>query len=256
MLLPLLVPGVVAAAVGYLLFVGLGEWGGLPTASLAVPNLPDYDNTRVLDLLLAVVVGVLAALLISHVRKLATVLDRLSSAPGRMLPWLLAGGLSVGLLGVLVEQTGVDIDQLMFSGQSGVPLVIDDSVPVLLAVVAAKALAYGITLGCGFRGGPIFPAIFLGVAIATFAVAIFDSSVTWAVAVGAAAGMAAGSGLLFSSLLFSALLVGSPGIDVMPCSVFAAVGAWLTSAALSGHLPGRQPDATTGTPAPGPPAAT
>jgi hypothetical protein len=37
-LLPALVPGMVAAAVGYVLFVGLGSWGGLNTTALAVPT--------------------------------------------------------------------------------------------------------------------------------------------------------------------------------------------------------------------------
>jgi hypothetical protein len=38
-LIPMLLPGLVAAAVGYVLFVGLGSWGGLDTAPLAVPGL-------------------------------------------------------------------------------------------------------------------------------------------------------------------------------------------------------------------------
>ena len=61
-----------------------------------------------------------------------------------------------------------------------------------------RALAYAICLGCGFRGGPVFPAIFLGVALAMLAVIAFDMSPTLALAVGTAAGMAAMTRLIFS----------------------------------------------------------
>jgi H+/Cl- antiporter ClcA len=109
----------------------------------------------------------------------------------------------------------------------------------------AKAIGYGISLGCGFRGGPVFPAIFLGIALAAFAHIWFDTSPTWAVAVGAAAGMTAGTRLIFSSLLFSGLLVGTAGLDALPAAVLAAVAAWLVVTALATR------DDATGEPDPG-----
>ena len=63
-------------------------------------------------------------------------------------------------------------------------------------------------MGSGFRGGPVFPAIFIGIAFAELAHVWFDVSPTLAVAVGAAAGMAAGTRLLITSTLFAGLLVG------------------------------------------------
>ena len=47
-------------------------------------------------------------------------------------------------------------------------------------------------------------------------------------AVGAAAGMAAGTRLLITSTLFAGLLVGHAGADAVPAAVLAAVAAWLT----------------------------
>ena len=79
---------------------------------------------------------------------------------------------------------------------------------IVLLVLTTKAIAYAICLGCGFRGGPVFPAIFLGVGVATIPVIVFDMSPTAAVAIGAGAGMAAGTRLIFASLLFAGLLVG------------------------------------------------
>jgi hypothetical protein len=62
-------------------------------------------------------------------------------------------------------------------------------------------------------------------------------SPTVAVAVGAGAGMAASSGLLFSPVLFAALLVGSAGQDAVPAAVLASVAAWLTVTALEHRRP-------------------
>ena len=101
--------------------------------------------------------------------------------------------------------------------------------PVL---VAAKGLAYAICLACGFRGGAIFPAIFLGVGFAMFPVVWFDVSPTVAVAMGAAAGTAAQARLVLSAMLFAAVLVGSQGTDTVPAAVLAAVASWLTTTAL------------------------
>jgi H+/Cl- antiporter ClcA len=232
-LIPALLPGLVAAAVGYLLFIGLGDWGGLDEVGLAVPNLPAYDGTSVLDLVLAIAVGVLTALVLIPVRRLALVIDQ-RAAHRRLLPTLLVGGLVVGLLAETATLLGADHEEILFSGQAAVPLAIaEDSVGVLFVILVAKALGYAVSLGCGFRGGPVFPALFIGIVIAASADVVFDTSPTWAVAVGAAAGMGAGTTLVFSGLLFSMLLVGTPGLDAMPAAVLAVTAAWLVRVALA-----------------------
>ena len=117
---------------------------------------------------------------------------------------LLAGGLAVGLLAQLADLLGATSQEILFSGQAAVPDVVDEnSTRVLIVIIVTKFLAYGVSLGCGFRGGPIFPAIFLGVALASLAVVWFDVSPTLAIAVGAAAGMAAQARLLIAPLLFA-----------------------------------------------------
>jgi H+/Cl- antiporter ClcA len=96
----------------------------------------------------------------------------------------------------------------------------------------AKALGYAVSLGCGFRGGPIFPAIFLGVALTSFCVVWFNTSPTLAIAVGAAAGMAAQTRLLITPPLLAVLLVGKAGLDTIPAAVLTTVATWLTLMAL------------------------
>jgi H+/Cl- antiporter ClcA len=232
-LMVVLLPGFVAAAIGYVLFVGLGDWGGLSSQSLAVPDLPSYTGTHVYDLLVGVVVGVVAAVIVAGVRRSA---ERLfDEGPARFgMPLLLVGGgLAVGLVAQTADWLGADSQDVLFSGQSGVPAIAaTDSTKILLVLLVAKAIGYAISLGCGFRGGPVFPAIFLGIAVAEFAHTWFDVSPTLGVAVGAAAGMAAGTRLLITSTLFAGLLVGSAGFDAIPAAVLAASAAWLTMQAL------------------------
>jgi H+/Cl- antiporter ClcA len=78
----------------------------------------------------------------------------------------------------------------------------------------------------------VFPAIFLGAALATFPVIWWDVSPTLAVAIGAAAGMAAVTRMLLTPILFAALLVGPTGADAVPAAVVAAATAWIVIAAL------------------------
>ncbi|HET8754927.1 MAG TPA: chloride channel protein [Solirubrobacteraceae bacterium] len=232
-LIPTLLPGFVAAAVGYLIFVGFGDWGGLDTPGLTVPDLAPYQGTHLLDLLVAIAVGVLTALAIVVIHRFTHDVAERAEQRRTMPVLLLAGGLAVGLLALLADALGADANEILFSGQSAIPeLIHEQTTSVLLLILAAKAAAYAVTLASGFRGGPIFPAVFLGIGIATLPVVWFDVSPTLAIAVGAAAGMAAQTRFALTSMLFGALLVGSSGLDAVPAAVLATVAAWLTATAL------------------------
>ena len=232
-LLPVILPGFVASAVGYLIFVGFGDWGGLEAQGLVVPNLPPYNGTHLPDLLVAIAVGILGALVVVAARRLAGPLDERARRRADLPLLLVGGGLAVGLLAQTADWLGADSQDVLFSGQASVPdLVASDSTKIVLILFVAKAVAYAVSLGCGFRGGPVFPAIFLGIALATFATVWFDVSPTLAVAVGTAAGTAAVTRLLVTSSLFAALLVGPQGTDAVPAAVLAACAAWLVTQAV------------------------
>ncbi|WP_433559776.1 chloride channel protein [Pseudonocardia xinjiangensis] len=232
-LIPALLPGLVAAAVGYLVFVGLGDWGGLGTTALTVPDLPPYPETTVLDLAVAVAVGVVVAVVIGAARRLATAVEVQSR--GRIAVPLFAGALCVGALALAVRALGGDSQDLLFSGQSALPgLAAQTSLWTLVVLLVAKALAYAVCLGCGFRGGPIFPSIFLGIGVAMVPAILLGQSPTIAVAVGAAAGMVATTRLLFAPVLFATILVGTGSHDAVPGAVLAAAAAWLTLNAMGG----------------------
>ena len=243
MLLPVLIPGFVAAAVGYLIFIGFGDWGGLEAPGLVVPNLPLYDGTHGYDLLVGVVVGVLAAVVVVGVRRIAMRVIGVGKRRG-MTFLLLGGGLAVGLIAQLADALGANSQDVLFSGQASIPVLVSDDVTtkVLVILIVAKFLAYAVSLGCGFRGGAIFPALFLGIALASLTVVWFDVSPTLAVGVGAAAGMAAQAKLLISSMIFAGLLVGTENSDAAPAIVLAAATAWIAVTALERRVDAQAPN--------------
>jgi H+/Cl- antiporter ClcA len=232
-LIPVLLPGLVSAAIGYLIIVGLGNWGGLGASTLSVSGLPPYRGEHVRDLVVALVVGVVTALVVAAVRRIAVGVDGRGLRRLGMPVLLVAGGAAVGILAIAANALGADSQEVLFSGQSSLtPLVATTSVKVVLVLILAKGLGFAICLGCGFRGGSVFPAIFLGVALTTLAVIVFDVSPTLAVAVGSAAGMAAITRLLFAPLVLATLLVGSQGADAIPAAVVGTAAVWLTLAAV------------------------
>lgn len=233
-LLPALLPGLVAAAIGYELFIGFGNWGGLHETGLHITGLPVY-HSQVIDLVEAVAVGVVTGIAIVLIRKLAyLVSDR---AKGRLGLFLLAGGAAVGLLAEIARLLGANSQDVLFSGENAIPnIIVLTSAATMLVLLVTKSIGYSVSLGSGFRGGPIFPSIFVGVAIASFCHIWFHTSMTWAVAVGCAAGMSAGSKLVFAPLMFSLIITGTAGVDAIPAAALGMVAAWLTSMALRTKL--------------------
>jgi H+/Cl- antiporter ClcA len=232
-IIPALLPGFVAAATGYVIFLGLGDWAGLSAPGLTVPDLPLYDGTSIRDLLIAIVVGVALALVLALVRRYAKQLAAAGPKRLGLVGMLLIGGFAVGLVAIVADALGANSQDVLFSGQTSIPaLIAETSTGVIVVLIIAKAIAYAISLGSGFRGGPIFPAVFLGVGIATLPVIWFDMSPTFAIAIGAAAGLAAEAKLILSAMLFGSLLVGSAGVDAISGVVLAAAAAWLVTTAL------------------------
>lgn len=237
-IVPILLPALASASVSYLLITGLGSWSGLPIAGLVVDDLPAYDAVLLGDLLVAVLVGIVMAGVAVGLRRLAAGVAALEVRTGR-LPLLLGGGFGVGLLAWTAGLLGADPLDVLFSGQTSISPLLQASGATLVALTLAKALAFVLSLGSGFRGGAVFPAVFLGVAVADVAVLAFGMSPTVAVAIGTAAGTAAMTRLLVSSVLFAGLLVGRAGLETLPVATVAAIAAWLAAAGLDAFLAGR-----------------
>src|ERR1700729_686020 len=159
-----LLPGLVAAGGGSLIFIGLGLWSGLGPFSLAIPHLPVFGQPDAAEFGWALVIGLLAAFVGSGIRWLALLLR--PHVERRMILLTPVVGLAVaGLAIAFAAGTGKSSAEVLFSGQTQLgPLVTSSAnytVAALLLLIACKALAYGASMS-GFRGGPIFPAMFIG----------------------------------------------------------------------------------------------
>jgi H+/Cl- antiporter ClcA len=228
-----LLPGFVAAGSGGLIFTGVAGWSGLHQQNLALPGMPAYDTVRLADLAWCGLVAVAVAVIVVAARHAGFGVAR--HAVERPALALVVAGLLVGVLAVLFRALADrPVDLVLFSGQSAMPaLVAEGSAGVLLLLVVVKSLAYALSLGAGFRGGPVFPAIAIGAAVAVAAADVLPGlAVTPAVATGVAAGVAAVLRAPFSAALLSSVLVGAAAVDVAPLSVLGAAVGVLTVIAL------------------------
>ncbi len=228
-----LLPGFVAAGTGALVFTGVTGWSGLHQLTLSLPSLPPYESVHVTDLAWCLVMAVVVAALVVAIRHLAhRVAAQSVLGPVGL---LVVAGVGVGVLAVVFRATADrPVDLVLFSGQAELPAVIaEGSAWVLILLVVAKGLAYALSLGAGFRGGPVFPAIALGVAAAMVAANVLPGlSTTPAVAAGIAAGTTAVLRVPFTAVLLVSLLMGPSAFDVAPIAVLAAATAWLVATAL------------------------
>ncbi len=215
-------PLIVALTTGFLLQVGIEDWSGVPDLNLAVPGLPEYTTVQWIDLGLAIPVALVAGLIVVIARRLGGVFaDRFE---GKQLAALLVGAVVVAAAALLMRAiTGESVSLVLFSGQEQMPELLSVAgVGTLIAVVLFKGLAYAASLGAGFRGGPIFPAVFLGVGVGTAAAILVSSAnLSAMVAAGIAAASAAGLRMPFSSMLLAVLLCAAAGPAV---TVLAGVG--------------------------------
>jgi H+/Cl- antiporter ClcA len=228
-----LLPGFVAAGTGALVFTGVAGWTGLHQANLSLPSLPPYESVRITDLAWCLVVAAVVSVVVVAIRHLAHGIAAQSSLGPVAL--LIVAGLAVGALAVVFRATtDRPVDLVLFSGQIELPAVIaEGSAGVLVLLVLAKGLAYALSLGAGFRGGPVFPAIAIGVATAMVAADVLPGlHTTPAVATGIAAGTTAVLRVPFTAVLLVSLLVGPSAFDVAPIAVLAAAVGWLVATML------------------------
>jgi len=246
-----LVPGLLAAGIGSLVFIGLDAWTGFGTFSLALPGLPPFARPDIAQFGWALAIGVIAALLGSGIRRLALVLR--PHVERRMLLVTPVVGLVVaGLAITYAEVTGKSSSDVLFSGQNQLgPLLANSagySVGVLLLLVACKGLAYSASLS-GFRGGPTFPAMFIGAAGGMAMSHLPGLSLVPGVAMGIGAMTVVMLGLPLTSVMLATLLLLSDGLAVTPLVIVAVVVAYVVSLRLT---PARAPEPTAAAPAAAP----
>jgi H+/Cl- antiporter ClcA len=226
-----LIPGLLASGIGFLVFIGLDAWTGLGTTSLVIPNLPSVGPPTVAEFGWALGIGVAAAILGSGIRWLALFLK--PHVERQVVPLTLAMGLAIGGLAVaFAVGTGRSPNDVLFSGQLALGPLLQHpasySVAALALLVACKGLAYGGSLS-SFRGGPIFPAMFLGAAGGVLLAHLPGLETIPAAAMGIGAMSAVLLRLPLTSVLLATLLLLSDGLLVMPLVIVAVVVAYVLS---------------------------
>src|SRR3954451_4819467 len=234
-LLLVLVPGLLAAGLGTLIFLGLDSLTGLGTFSLAIPGLPAFDHLTVAVFGWALVLGALAPFLGRGISGLAVAVR--ARVEPRMLLLTPVLGLTIGALAVgFAEATGKDASFVLFSGQSALGPLVDHStewsIGALLLLCACKSLAYALSLS-SFRGGPVFPAIFIGAAGGMLASHLPGLPLIPAVAMGIGAMSTVMLTLPLTSTLLATLLLGADGVQAMPVVIVAVVVAYVVTARIT-----------------------
>jgi H+/Cl- antiporter ClcA len=228
--------GLLASGIGALVSTGVGSWDGLSSSDFALAplTLPDFARPDLTDFLWTVPFAVSIALVVFAIFALARRLQPVVMR--RPLLTLPVAGLAVaGLAIAFAEATGEDVSYVLFSGQESLGSLVEASggwsVTALALLLAFKGLAWSISLA-GFRGGPTFPGLLLGVAAGLLASHLPGFATTPAVAVGMGAAMAAVLRLPLASVVLATLLTSHVGAGVEPLIILGVVAAYLTSTVL------------------------
>ncbi len=245
-----LVPGLLAAGVGSLIFVGLDSWTGFGTFGLVTPKLPPSASPTGAEFLWAIAIGIMAAVLATGIKRLALALR--SVITGRSLLLTPVAGLAIGLLVLLfTATTDQSASFVLYSGQDQLPTFLEGAAGwtagALVMLIACKGLAYGISLS-SFRGGPVFPGLFIGAAGGVALSHLAGLPMVAGAAMGMGAMTTAMLGLPLTSVLLTTLFLGSDGITLMPVVIVAAAVSYVASARLTPPVA-----AEPATPAPPPP---
>ncbi|MFY9929096.1 MAG: chloride channel protein [Streptosporangiaceae bacterium] len=237
MLPVILLPGLMSAGIGSVVFIGMGHWTGLSSSaySLGPLSLPPFSTLTAAEFGWAILLAFTAALATLALADLARwSADVVARRPWLLLPAaaLVVGGLAIGF----AQITHQPADTVLFSGQDSFSSLIKQGSALSLSTLAFlllfKGLAWSISLG-NFRGGPTFPALFIGAAGGLLAAHLPGFSETPAVAVLMAAAAVSILELPLSAIIITLLLTSKAGIATGPLIIVAVVVAYLTIQTLS-----------------------
>jgi H+/Cl- antiporter ClcA len=224
-------PGLLASGIGALVFVGLDNWTGLGSFSLALTSVPPAVPPTLATLGWALVMGVAGALLGWLIRSVGLWLRPIVHLNRVLVTAAL--GLLIGVTAMAYQLiSGRSFTQVLFSGQDALPELVEHAadypLAVMILLIACKAIAYGLSLSA-FRGGPVFPSMFVGAAVGIAASALPGMNLAAGIGMGIGAMCAAMLRLPLTSTLLAVLLMGVDGVAVTPQVVIAVAVAFVIS---------------------------
>jgi len=178
--------------------------------------------------MLAVLVGVLLRVVVRFATGLTERLDRLWK-------WVLAAAVFGAVLGVLYWIGG---ESVQFSGQQGTDQLYDDraqyGAAALVGLLLVKLVATSWSISAGYRGGPAFPSVYMGVALSLAITTAIPSVSETGVMVGAIAGILAE--MTTPGVAFIMVLSVMP-TNLLPIGIVGALGAVFGRKALERVMP-------------------
>jgi H+/Cl- antiporter ClcA len=241
--LPLMVvPGMLAAGIGSLLAIGFASWSGLDRSAIAlgpIPHLPTFAHPGWGQFSWTIGLAIAIAVVAHLIMRGGLETYRLS-APRPMIFLPIIGLIVAGLAIAFSQVTDKSVNEALFSGESGLSGLVTGagswSMSALALLIVCKGLAYSLSLG-SFRGGPTFPAVFLGAAAGIMASHLPGFSLTPAVAVGMGAATVAILRLPLSAIVLANLMTVHGGTGDEPLIIVGVVVAYLVTLLLSRRAP-------------------
>lgn len=213
-----IIPALVAGTIGVFVFSLIT---GGPFAEF---EFPAYEGLQAWHIAAAVVLGAGGAVLgMGYVKLVKGVRLVLRPLESLVIPRLLVGGMAVGVIAVVFGEL------TLFSGEHEISEVIAQGeaigVGALLFLVAGKMLAAAVSLSTGFRGGRIFPVLFIG---GTVGMAVHVALPWIPAALAVSTGMAGiGVTVLRAPLFLVSFLVIFTSPEMIPLMLLAAITGWI-----------------------------
>jgi H+/Cl- antiporter ClcA len=237
MLPVILIPGLIAAGIGSLVSIGMGFFTGLSTSaySLGPIDLANFPRPDIAQFGWTILLALAVALVAYLIKQGGHTAYR--AAKPRLFLALPVAGLAVAALAIAFsESTGKSVEEVLFDGQNQLPGLVSGaatwSLSALALLVVFKGLAYAISLG-SFRGGPTFPAMFLGTAAGIMASHLPDFPISAAVPVCMAAAVVSILRLPLSAIVVAALICTKAGPGPEPLVIIGVAVAYLVTLAVS-----------------------
>jgi H+/Cl- antiporter ClcA len=235
-------PGLLAAGIGSLVSLGIGSISGLSSSAYALGPLSLHSLGRPQPsqfgwtIGLAIVVAVVTAFVMRGGMATYRFVSRRQLLALLPLIGLIIAGLAIGFS----QATGKSINNVLFDGQAQLPGLVTQagawSLGTVALLILCKGLAYLLSLG-SFRGGPTFPALFLGAAGGVMASHLPGFPESAGVAVGMGAAIVAVLRLPLSAVVLATVLTSQAGTGVEPLIIVGVVVAYVVTLLLSPRHP-------------------
>jgi H+/Cl- antiporter ClcA len=236
------IPGLLSAGIGSLLAIGIDSWTGLNRSAIAlgsIQHLPSFSRPTISQFGWTIALAIVIAAVSQMIMRGGLLTNRLA-APRPLLVLPAIGLIVAGLAIAFSQATGKSVNEVLFSGEASLPSLVTRAGTWSLSTVGLllvfKGLAYCLSLG-SFRGGPTFPALFLGATGGLLASHLPGFAVTPAIAVGIGAATAAVLRLPVSAIVLATLLTVQAGTADEPLIIVGVVVAYIVTLALTRHSP-------------------